>query len=33
MIPSKDTEANITAMTAMVLMFEMTALIADYIKN
>jgi len=33
MIPSKDTEAKITAMTAMVLMFEMTALVADYIRK
>jgi guanidinopropionase len=29
MIPSKDTAAKITAMTAMVLMFEMIALIGD----
>lgn len=33
MIPSKDTEAKITAMTAMVLMFEITALIADCIRK
>jgi guanidinopropionase len=33
MIPSKDSPNNITAMTAMVLMFEMTALIADYLNN
>jgi len=33
MVPSKDTEAKITAMTAMVLMFEMTALIADYVRS
>ncbi len=33
MIPSKDTAARITAMTAMVLMFEMIALITDYIRN
>jgi len=31
MIPSKDTEAKITAMTAMALMFEMISLIADRI--
>ena len=33
MIPSKDTEAKITAMTAMVLMLEMIALIADRIRE
>ena len=33
MIPSKDTAAKITSMTAMVLMFEMIALITDYIKK
>jgi guanidinopropionase len=33
MIPSKDTAAKITAMTAMVLMFEMISLITDYIKK
>ena len=33
MVPSKDTEAKITAMTAMVLMFEMIALIADYVRD
>ena len=33
MIPSKDTAAKITAMTAMVLMFEMIALITDYLRD
>ena len=33
MIPSKDTAAKITAMTAMVLMFEMIALIGDRLAN
>ena len=33
MIPSKDTAANLTAMTTMVLMFEMIALVTDYIKS
>ena len=33
MIPSKDTEAKITAMTAMVLMFEMIALIGDRLRS
>ncbi len=33
LIPSKDTAAKITSMTAMVLMFEMVALIADSIQT
>jgi hypothetical protein len=33
MIPWKDTAAKITAMTAMVLMFEMIALIGDRLRS
>jgi guanidinopropionase len=33
MIPSKDDPSKITAMNAMVLMFEMMSLIADYLTN
>ena len=33
MIPTKDNEAQVTAMNTMALMFELTSLIADHIKN
>jgi len=33
MIPSKDTEAKLTAMTTMALMFELITLIADYLNT
>jgi len=33
MIPSKDDPSKITAMNAMVLMFDMTSLIADYLAT
>jgi guanidinopropionase len=33
MIPSKDTEANITGMTAQAIMFEFIALISDYLNS
>ena len=33
LMPTKDNPSNITSMTAMVLMFEMISLIADYIGN
>src|SRR5206468_9986426 len=33
LVPTKDNPNNITAMNAMVLMFEMIALIADYLRE
>lgn len=33
MIPSKDTEAKLTAMTTMAIMFELISLIADYVGD